>query len=29
MSIALYDEALVTKLKNWVVNPNLTILYPD
>ena len=29
MSILLYDEALLCKLKNWVVDPNMTITGPD
>lgn len=29
MSIRLYDEALSNKIKNWVKDPNLTILKPD
>ena len=29
MSIKLYDEALVEKIKKWVKDPNLNILKPD
>lgn len=29
MSAQLYDKAITEKIKNWVVDPNLTILYPD
>lgn len=29
MPIGLYDDAVTQKIKNWVMDPNLTILYPD
>lgn len=29
MSVGLYDNALLCKLKRWVVDPNLTITGPD
>lgn len=29
MSAQLYDRAITEKIKNWVVDPNLTVLYPD
>lgn len=29
MSIALYDEALIAKIKNWIIKKDVTILYPD
>lgn len=29
MSFSLYDKAVGDKIKNWVLDPNLTVLYPD
>ena len=29
MSFSLYDKAIGDKIKSWVMDPNLTILYPD
>lgn len=29
MSIRLYDEAIITKIGNWIKDPNLTILGPE
>lgn len=29
MSINLYDQAVVDKIKHWVLDPNMTILSPD
>lgn len=29
MSINLYDTAITDKIKSWVLDPNVTVLYPD